>query len=1319
MSRFRPIAATLGALALVGGTLLVGVMPASAYAPTNVLLNELPLGVQVDDSPVSISGTVDHSGGGDQTIVVSVSADDGPAQPYCTGELTIYDPIEDGVAWSCSSYDLSALPYGVLAFTAVSYENATPGEVSPVSAPQYLTVGSSDPVVITSPAPGASTYDATPAISGTGPHLGTVQVFADGNPICSSTVDSLGAWSCDSTPLESYVADPLAWSITYAITAVGTLADTTTQSPTSPQDLTIMIPAAPTTDQTFSPWYTGSPTPQIQGNMGQYTTGVTVWRSTNGTSWWHFCDAPTTELATVWFCDPETDVNSDVLDYGLNYLAASTTNDSGQLSTMGPQIQIYRLHEATVTSPATDDAFTTDTTPTFTGTVDPLATSVQVRDGSTVYCSATPAAGAWSCTPGTPLLDGTYTYFIFNDPFPGGISESRTLTIDTVAPSDPEVFTSGTTTDTTPTITGTAEEFADVTVYVDGHPVACTTPPVVDETNQWSCTLPTPLGLGPHTLSAVQTDRAGNSSNAGVPPVLTTLTVEAPPVPATPLITSPSSGFTTFSSSIVVSGDLENLTGENLVVLVDATNGPILSTCQAYMSYYDSTWSCTLYNLPPGPSTITAIAYVDDGLFDPPSATSNAVTITRDTIAKPTMTYALGPASIGITGTARSGFDLNVEFYQVTTVSPVYSYATIGYCGTNSGGEGGGGEGEGAEGGFTGADLTFAVGSAACTYGSLAPGIYNVYASQNSEVGSSEYQNDYILIPSVPTLAATGDVERVTLSGTATPGYLIDARQTDGTPACTTTVDASGAWECTADRVAGTYAFVALQRSQGFIAQTGSESDVPDLSLQGYSAFSAPVEATALAPDPTLPTLGFAPWTFVFGMGGTEFQPGDTTTLTGQGLPPGATVEAEFHSTPVDLGATTVGTGGRFSLDVTIPEDATAGVHEFVVTITPAPGTGIPSTQSQTVTIVDPPRNRAEPSPEAIAAALADTPRSDRGDPAAPTSLTTVLQPIQAVVINPVALGGAAVAGLVLLLLVALPAELLNSTISENYERITRGIPRVRASWWQRFTTWLQSSHLAGGITLTAVAALIFGFADPGFGWDVPSFRLVLACALALFVVGYLASIISGTIIKRRWGLDWVMELKPLGIVLAAVGVLLSRLIDFSPGFLIGLILGITVMNTTSAAQRAKVTIVQASVVFALSMLGWIGYSILSATTSPDSFLTALAFETTAGITAEGLTALFIGMLPFKLLDGSEIAEYSKWLWAGVYAFIAATWMLVVVPSAWGEYSSPMWTWIIVLGGFAVVSLGIYFYFRLTAKEEPEDDPTTEVDESQLEDVQL
>jgi hypothetical protein len=95
-------------------------------------------------------------------------------------------------------------------------------------------------------------------------------------------------------------------------------------------------------------------------------------------------------------------------------------------------------------------------------------------------------------------------------------------------------------------------------------------------------------------------------------------------------------------------------------------------------------------------------------------------------------------------------------------------------------------------------------------------------------------------------------------------------------------------------------------------------------------------------------------------------------------------------------------------------------------------------------------------------------------------------------------------------------------------------------------------------------------------------------------------------------------------------------------------------------------------------------------------------------------------MLPFKLLDGSEVAAYSRWLWAAVYAFIAGAWILVVLPSAWTEQTGSIWTTVAVLGAFTIVALGIYFFFRLTGKDEDEeDDPTTPQDESELEDVVL
>ncbi len=1214
------LSAALAAVALIAASVFAGSIAATAAPPPPVITT--PATSTTDTTAPLISGTVEHTDSVPQEIEVLVTLD-GVTSSYCTTSL-YYEPTGTET-WSCTG--TGPLAYGVHTFSAVTWED--PGDVSAASEAVTVTVGGTQSVVITDPTDGASTLDATPTFTGTGPSLGTVDVLAGGEPVCSASVTAAGSWSCTATPLHGNDGVTMGdTEETYTIDAVGTQVDTFEQAPVS-STLTIMIPSTPTVDYYYAgtpPWQTGNTQPHMQGNMGLYTASVTVWQSVDGTSWWHYCNATTNEAATVWYCTEP----SASLQPGANYLAASTRNDAGDLSYLGPSITIERVSNPTIDS-ISDGDYLNDSTPTISGAA-PFGTSYTVYKDSgpgpgPFLCGESVIGAAYSCT--TPSLpDGSYTVHTYIDQGIDVSSPSVTFVIDTVPPGPPGVFTSGSIEDTTPTITGTAETYATITVYIDGVPITCETPPMGDEGGTWTCVPVVPLGLGTHTVSAAQTDQAGNISSAVVPPVISTITVVAP-----------------------------------------------------------------------------------------------------TTVGKPTMSYDLGPASIAITGSSVEGGDISVSFYGVTGGDGAYDYVFLDGCGTG-GGEGGGGEGEGASG-----IATPVANTAACTYTDLEPGIYNVYSNQTLGSLVSEYQNDYVAIPEAPTLAdATINADRtVTFSGSGTPTQVVLVQSMVGSVACTATVDPNGLWSCDAAVPAGTASFRAIQQSSGFVANTGNESDVPDLSLQGYSAYSAetpvtvppaPVEPPAeepTTPQPTptpTPTTAVAPstpqpWTFQFGVGGGEFQPGDSTTLVGTGLPAGAAVEAEFHSTPVFLGTTAVTPTGEFALDVTIPEDAEPGLHNFVVTITPA--TGLPSTQSQPVMIVLPPKALAQPGSglklgQLPTAAVGD----ERNDPAAPSSFTHSLDTIQSVLSNPAVVGGAAFAGFVLLLLVAFPAELLNSTISENYGRLARRLPRASVPWWERFENWLEKTPLFGALAITIVAAFIFGFADPGFGFDITSFRLVLACAIALFVVGYVASSLSGLIIRRRWGLATHMELKPLGLVLTVVGVVLSRLLEFSPGFLLGLILGLSIVGRTTAAQRAKATLVQAGVVFVLALLGWVGYSILTAVSSPDTFGTALAFDTMVAVTAEGLTALFIGLLPFRLLNGEALFAYNKVVWAVTYVIAAAAFVLIVVPAAWGEVNGSLTTWLIVLGGFAVVAVGLYLFFRFTSRgndDDEDDEPSDETSE--------
>ncbi len=64
-----------------------------------------------------------------------------------------------------------------------------------------------------------------------------------------------------------------------------------------------------------------------------------------------------------------------------------------------------------------------------------------------------------------------------------------------------------------PTLSGTAEPNATVTLRVDGVAIGTT---VANGLGVWIFTPDTPIAEGPHTLTAVATDAAGNTSP--VPP---------------------------------------------------------------------------------------------------------------------------------------------------------------------------------------------------------------------------------------------------------------------------------------------------------------------------------------------------------------------------------------------------------------------------------------------------------------------------------------------------------------------------------------------------------------------------------------------------------------------------------------------------------------------------------------------------------------------------------------------------------------------------------------------------------------------------------
>ncbi len=176
------------------------------------------------------------------------------------------------------------------------------------------------------------------------------------------------------------------------------------------------------------------------------------------------------------------------------------------------------LTAASDSGASSSDDYTNVTLPTFTGTA-VAGYTVTLFDGSTAIGTAVASAtGEWSITATAPLADGLHHITAQASNAFGDVSllsAALPVTIDTVAPTPTNlalrsVLLAGghnITAATRPTITGKGEANGVVTIY-DGSTVLGSGTVAADGT--WSVSDTIPLARGVHSISAVETDLAGN-----------------------------------------------------------------------------------------------------------------------------------------------------------------------------------------------------------------------------------------------------------------------------------------------------------------------------------------------------------------------------------------------------------------------------------------------------------------------------------------------------------------------------------------------------------------------------------------------------------------------------------------------------------------------------------------------------------------------------------------------------------------------------------------------------------------------------------------
>lgn len=235
---------------------------------------------------------------------------------------------------------------------------------------------------------------------------------------------------------------------------------------------------------------------------------------------------------------------------------------------------------------------------------------------------------------------------------------------------------------------------------------------------------------------------------------------------------------------------------------------------------------------------------------------------------------------------------------------------------------------------------------------------------------------------------------------------------------------------------------------------------------------------------------------------------------------------------------------------------------------------------------------------------------------------------------------------LLLLLYVLLPTEMVNSTISENYDEMTAWLDRLRAV---TAGLRLERAPMMAKVTLAAVATAACGlFLDP-------ETTFIDEATLALFIgliVGSSVLMLVGAVPELMWhraaGSTGVFSVFPASIALAALCVFASRAAGFEPGVVFGLLTGLRHVGL-DARREAEGSTIAAVATLATGITAWLvwSFAVEPSAAAGDASLSTLVVDATLAVVVIGaIVGLVFSLVPLEFHTGQTILRWSRPAWA-------------------------------------------------------------------------
>jgi hypothetical protein len=318
------------------------------------------------------------------------------------------------------------------------------------------------------------------------------------------------------------------------------------------------------------------------------------------------------------------------------------------------------------------------------------------------------------------------------------------------------------------------------------------------------------------------------------------------------------------------------------------------------------------------------------------------------------------------------------------------------------------------------------------------------------------------------------------------------------------------------------------------------------------------------------------------------------------------------------------------------------------------------------------------------------------------------------------------------LLFITFPANLFNKTFEENYD--------VIAAWWEprlrRFRRKRSSTEAdaegrapddaalsatdgvtAAGATAAATAtaagakddrvkfalvviagAIFGGLLNPKFGANSASVNSFVATLLAV-ILGTLVGTGVGFLYRRRKKYDVTrhFEALPAGLAIAALCVVLSRISDFQPGYLYGVVCGVAFAGTLAKNESGHLVALGHLATIAVAVIAWFVWVPVNhaALHHPGVFPLVILDDLLASLFVGGLVGSVINLIPVRFMPGHTLASWHRGVWMAVFG-VAAFGMteIVLFPSRHNHAGhAPIITIIVLFVVFGGGSLVFREYF--------------------------